>query len=107
MLARILATIGDAGRPMCLADLGRGLEIEDSALEGMLDTLIARGRLRAIEYTDDGCGACPIKSGCFIMNDGVAKTYALTPEAAAAGAAGAEAAVEEAAAADGTLLGVH
>ena len=102
MLARILATIGDAGRPMCLADLGRGLEIEESALEGMLDTLIARGRLRAIEYTDDGCGACPIKSGCFIMNDGVAKTYAPTPEAAVE-----EASVEEAALADRRLLRVH
>ena len=102
MLADILATIGDAGRPMCLADLSCDLGIEESALEGMLDTLIARGRLRAIEYTDDGCGACPIKSGCFIMNDGIAKTYALTPEAAAE-----EASVEEAAAADHTLLGVH
>ena len=87
MLADILATIGDAGRPMCLADLSCDLGIEESALEGMLGTLVARGRLRAIEFSDDGCGACPIKSGCFIMNDGVAKTYALTPETAADGSA--------------------
>lgn len=79
MLARILATISDAGRPMCLADLSRELHIDEPALEGMLDTLIARGRLRATESLDPGCGGCPIKSGCFIMNDGVARTYLLTP----------------------------
>ena len=50
------------------------------ALEGMLETLVARGRLRAIEFVDDGCGTCPVKGGCFIMNDGVAKTYALPPD---------------------------
>jgi hypothetical protein len=87
MLATILRAIGEAGRPMCLADLSRDLGIEESALEGMLETLIARGRLRAIAFDDEGCTACPVKSGCFIMNDGVAKTYALPPDAEVAGAA--------------------
>jgi hypothetical protein len=68
---------------MCLADLSRDLGIEESALEGMLETLIARGRLRAIVFDDEGCTACALKSGCFIMNDGVAKTYTLPPGAAA------------------------
>jgi hypothetical protein len=45
----------------------------------MLETLIARGRLRAIEYEAEDCTACLVKSGCFIMNDGVAKTYAPVP----------------------------
>jgi hypothetical protein len=80
MLGRIMVTIRDAQRPMCLADLSRELDLDEPALEGMLDTLIARGRLRAIEFVDPGCGGCPIKSGCFIMNDGVAKTYALAPD---------------------------
>ena len=79
MLARILSTIRDAGRPMCLADLSQALDLDEPALEGMLDTLIARDRLRAIEFVDQGCGGCPIRSGCFIMNDGIAKTYALAP----------------------------
>lgn len=79
MLRAILAAIEDAGRPMCLADLSRDLDIDEPALEGMIETLIARGRLRAIQLEDDGCGACPIKSGCFIVNDGVARTYALGP----------------------------
>jgi hypothetical protein len=77
MLHTILAAIEAAGRPMCLADLSRELGIDEPALDGMLETLVARGRLRAIALEDDGCGACPIKSGCFIMNDGVARTYAL------------------------------
>ena len=80
MLRAILSAIGSAGRPMCLADLSRDLDIEEPALEGMLETLVARGRLRAIEFEDDGCTACAVKSGCFIMNDGVAKTYARPPD---------------------------
>ena len=86
MLRAILSTIEDAGKPMCLADLSRDLGIEEAALEGMLETLIARDRLRAIEFIDDGCGTCPVKGGCFIMNDGVAKTYALPPHPATAAA---------------------
>lgn len=77
MLVRILSAIHDAGKPMCLADLSRELDLDEPALEGMLDTLIARGRLRAIEFVDQGCGSCPIRSGCFIMNDGIARIYAL------------------------------
>jgi hypothetical protein len=81
MLGRIITTIRDAGRPMCVADLSAALQIDESALEGMLETLCTRGRLRAIKFVDDGCTACPVKGGCFIMNDGVAVTYALPPDA--------------------------
>ena len=82
MLSDVLSAIREAGRPMCLADLSRDLGIEQSALEGMLETLVARGRLRAIVYQDAGCTACPIKGGCFIMSDGVAVTYALVLDVA-------------------------
>ena len=85
MLSDVLGAIREAGRPMCLADLSRDLGIEQSALEGMLETLVARGRLRAIVYDDAGCTACPIKGGCFIMSDGVAVTYALVLDAAVPG----------------------
>lgn len=80
MLRAILSAIGDAGRPMCLADLSRDLGIDEPVLEGMLETLVLRGRLRAIKFEDEGCTVCPVKSGCFIINDGVAKTYALPPD---------------------------
>ena len=81
MLGAILSTIRDAGKPMCLADLSRDLGIEESALEGMVETLVARGRLRAIVFDDAGCTACPVKGGCFLMHDGVARTFALVPAA--------------------------
>jgi hypothetical protein len=87
MLSAILTTIRDAGRPLCLSDLSTALHIDEAALEGMLETLVNRGRLRAIEYVDDGCTTCPVKGGCFIMNDGVAKTYALPADPATAGRA--------------------
>jgi hypothetical protein len=77
MLKAILSAVREAGRPLCLADLSRDLDIDEPVLEGMLDTLVARGRLRAIVFEDAGCSACQVRSGCFIMNDGVAKTYAL------------------------------
>ena len=84
MLSAILAAIREAGRPLCLADLSRELGIDEPALEGMVQTLVTRGRLRAIAFDDAGCTACPVKGGCFIMNDGVATTYALPPDPAAA-----------------------
>ena len=87
MLSAILAAIGESGRPMCLSDLSAALQIEESALEGMLQTLVQRGRLRTIEFVDDGCTTCPVKGGCFIMNDGVAVTYALPPGPPVAGQA--------------------
>ncbi len=84
MLSAVLSAIQDAGKPMCLSDLSAALHIDDSALEGMLETLVARGRLRAIRFVDDGCSTCPVKGGCFIMADGVAVTYALPPDPTAA-----------------------
>jgi D-serine deaminase-like pyridoxal phosphate-dependent protein len=84
MLSAILLAIRDAGKPMCLSDLATSLQIEEAALEGMLQTLVQRGRLRTIRFVDDGCGTCPVKGGCFIMNDGVAVTYALPPDATTA-----------------------
>ncbi len=80
MLSAVLLKIREAGRPLCLADLSRELGIAESALGGMLETLVSRGRLRVIAFEGAGCTACPVKSGCFIMNDGVAVTYALPPE---------------------------
>jgi len=82
MLTSILQAIGAAGHPLCLEDLSRELGLEASALEGMLDTLVARGRLRAIGSVEEGCATCPVKGGCFIINDGVARTYALPLPAA-------------------------
>lgn len=88
MLTDILEALRVAGRPLCLDDLSCELGVEPSALEGMLDTLIVRGRLRAFDFSDDGCMSCPVRGGCFIMNDGVARTYGLVPDRPAASPAG-------------------
>lgn len=80
MLTRILAAIRAAGRPLCLADLQRELGVDGSALEGMLETLVARGRLQVLRHDEPACGGCPIRSGCFLMANGVSATYALVEE---------------------------
>ncbi len=77
MLGQILSAIDAAGRPSCVADLARDTGIDEAALEGMLDTLVALGRLRVFRFDGAGCDTCPVKGGCFIMRDGVAVTYAL------------------------------
>jgi hypothetical protein len=87
MLSAILSTVRGAGRPLCLADLSRELGIDEPALEGMVETLVARGRLRALRFDGPGCEVCPVRGGCFVMNDGVAVTYALPPDEVAPSAA--------------------
>jgi len=77
MLARILAEVGAAGRPLCAAELSRDLGIDESALTGMLDTLVQRRRLRVVGPEADACGSCPARSGCFIVRVGPTTTYAL------------------------------
>jgi hypothetical protein len=81
MLARVLATVHDAERPMCLADLSAAVGIEASALEGMLGTLVSRGRVRASASVsaEPGCVECPFSGGCFSLKDSVATTYAPAP----------------------------
>lgn len=80
MLAGIVDAIRLAGRPMCCADIAAVVDIDERALEGMLETLVARGRLGASEPGELPCDACPIRSGCFLMRDGVARTYVLRPD---------------------------
>jgi hypothetical protein len=77
MLTGIVDAIARAGRPMCCADVAAVVDIDARALEGMLETLVARGRLRAFDSGEQGCEACPIRSGCFVMREGVARTYVL------------------------------
>jgi len=79
MLRATMAILRDAGRPLCLAELSEALAVDASTMEGILETLIARGRLQAIKPIAAGCESCPIRSGCFIMRDGVAATYVLAP----------------------------
>lgn len=79
MLQAILAEFRRASSPLCVDELSRTLEIEPSALEGMLQTLVRSRRLMEISPTQHGCVACPAKGGCVILTNGVQKTYLLPP----------------------------
>jgi hypothetical protein len=78
MLSQILAEFRQARGPLCLDELSRKLDIENSALEGMLQTLVRRGRLLEITPISYGCPACPARGGCVILTNGVQKSYFLS-----------------------------
>jgi hypothetical protein len=77
MLARILAAIDARGRPVCLSELSRELGIAESALEGMLDTLVARGRLRSVGPAVPACVECPLRGGCTVLALEAPRSWAL------------------------------
>lgn len=80
MLQAILAEFRRTSSPLCVDELSRTLEIEPSALEGMLQTLVRSRRLLEISPTQHGCVACPAKGGCIILTNGVQKSYYLPPQ---------------------------
>ena len=75
MLKEIMAEFRTAGAPMCVDELSRTLEIDASALEGILDTLVQRGRLNVIDPANYTCVTCPAKGGCVILTNGLQKSY--------------------------------
>lgn len=83
MLSGIVAHLQAAGRPVCLAEMSRDLGIDEPALDGMLDTLVQRGRLRIIDPGAADCRRCPARAGCFILRSDAVATYALAREAPA------------------------
>jgi DNA-binding IclR family transcriptional regulator len=64
LLVAILETLQQAEYPLSLNDLSRHLNVEPSALQGMLDLLVHRGRLRVLGPLDGtqcatlGCWGC-------------------------------------------------
>jgi hypothetical protein len=77
MLSGIVTHLRAAGRPLCLAELSRDLGIDEAALEGMLDTLVRRGKLRVIDPGAADCRRCPARAGCFILRSDAVATFAL------------------------------
>jgi hypothetical protein len=76
MLKEILDEFRQAATPLCVTELSQKLDIDSSALEGMLQTLVRSGRLLEIDPNDHGCVTCPAKGGCIILTNGLPKTYA-------------------------------
>jgi hypothetical protein len=77
MLRQILAEFEQNRAPLCLDELSQKLGVAPAALEGMLHTLVQKGRLFEIAPDDYTCVACPAKGGCLILTNGVQKSYVL------------------------------
>jgi hypothetical protein len=78
MLKKILAEFEQNTPALCLDELSQKLDVETGALEGMLQTLVRKGRLLEIDANGSACDICPVKSGCFLIT-GAQKSYVLTP----------------------------
>ncbi len=90
MLQRVLEEIEQSQEPLNLADLARRMGIEQSALEGMIEYWVRRGRLKDDRHSAEEayilcsgrvCGtgsSCPGPQECpFIIT--APRTFSLTP----------------------------
>jgi hypothetical protein len=83
-LRRVLDEIQSERGPISLAELSRRLDVEQSALEGMIDFWIQKGRLRADLFlsaptscASDQCDAsCPKAASCGHMTN-LPRTFSL------------------------------
>jgi DNA-binding HxlR family transcriptional regulator len=75
MLSRIIEELEKAGGPLNLDELSRRLGVQRSALDGMIETLVRKGRLREVEVGEipPMCAGCAERSGCTVA--GVGKVY--------------------------------
>jgi hypothetical protein len=68
MLNQVLYEIQQASGPMTINELSRKLGIESSALQGMIDFWVRKGRLRdddALAADDAACGGGSCGDNCF------------------------------------------
>jgi hypothetical protein len=78
MLKQILAEFEQSPTMLCLDELSQKLAVTPSALEGMLDMLVRKGRLLEISAAHSACTSCPARAGCVIIRSS-AKSYILAP----------------------------
>jgi hypothetical protein len=65
MLSQILQELENAKKPVDLNDLSRRLGVQRSALDGMIEFLVRKGRLREVEECQPtACESCPLRSTC-------------------------------------------
>lgn len=78
MLRHILAIFQQTPGPISLNLLAAQLDLDPSALEGMLAELVRLGRLVRIEdRVGPACAACGLKNGCPYVLSGTGVYYAL------------------------------
>jgi DNA-binding IclR family transcriptional regulator len=74
MLSQILQELERADGDLELNELSRRLGVERSALDGMIETLVRKGRLREVEAGEPSpmCATCGKRSACTLMSIGKA-----------------------------------
>jgi DNA-binding HxlR family transcriptional regulator len=75
MLSQILQELERADGVIDLNELSRRLGVQRSALDGMIETLVRKGRLRQVEVGEPPpmCASCGKRSACTLVSIG--KTY--------------------------------
>jgi hypothetical protein len=79
LLSRILNEFRQTNGPLDLSVLSNRLGIERSALEGMLQLLVRRGKLREIGPSTEACSHCGGRTSCaqIQMANVMGKSYEL------------------------------
>ena len=79
MLSRILKEFEGAEGPLDLNELSRRLGVERSALDGMLEYLVRKGRLREVGLGTETCAHCAGHLSCAQLQMGnlMGRTYEL------------------------------
>lgn len=82
MLSRILEEFEKAKGPLDLNELSRRLGVERSALEGMLQLLVRKGRLRETGTGTETCAHCTGHLSCAQAHTGnlMGKAYELVTQ---------------------------
>ena len=82
MLARIINEFKRAKEPLDLSELSRHLDIERSALEGMLELLVRQGKLREVGTSTETCIRCTSRLSCAQIQRGnmMGKAYKLADD---------------------------
>ena len=79
MLSEILKAFKRAEGPMDLNELSRYLNIERSALDGMIELLVRQGKLKEINPGSEDCTHCNSRLSCSHLQSGgsMGKVYEL------------------------------
>jgi hypothetical protein len=84
MLRQILRLLGEQQGGLGVTEISRRLGVAPAVLEGMLETLVQRGRLVRLCAADTPCGACPLRPGCNLLA-GQNTRYVVVPRLEAGG----------------------
>ena len=82
MLHEIMKTLKTGMGPLSLRQLSHQLNVEESALEGMIGFLLKKGKLRLVDElaAAKGCTTCPLAGIC-TADTKLPRHYVLTEEA--------------------------